>query len=208
MSPTGYTAELCEHDISFERFVWTCARAFGALITMRDDPLDAPIPDRLEPSGYHAKAMLDAQATIDRVTAMTDAECDEQAQADYQAAATKHLEYNMKIEAISGRLREMRAKVRVWQPPTQDHVGLKELMIEQLDNTIRYDGTPGTYYGDQVVLRTGKEWREAQIKEATKSLVYNGRENQAELERTRERNQWIADLRSSLQAETDAGRGT
>ena len=35
--PTGYTHELHEgEEISFEKFVMSCARAFGALVLMRD----------------------------------------------------------------------------------------------------------------------------------------------------------------------------
>ena len=37
--PTGYTLDLYNgKDITFEEFVLKCARAFGALIDMRDEP--------------------------------------------------------------------------------------------------------------------------------------------------------------------------
>lgn len=45
--PTGYTADLMEKGMEFKPFVLQCARAFGALITMRDDSLDAPSPKSL-----------------------------------------------------------------------------------------------------------------------------------------------------------------
>ena len=46
--PTGYTAPI-KDGISFNDFMWGCARAFGALIMMRDDPPGTPIPERFEP---------------------------------------------------------------------------------------------------------------------------------------------------------------
>ena len=61
--PTGYTLELYDgKDITFEEFVLKCARAFGALINMRDEPRDAPIPERFEPSYYHLKELIKAKS--------------------------------------------------------------------------------------------------------------------------------------------------
>jgi len=43
--PTGYTAEIYEgeKEVTFEKFALTCARAFGACITIRDEPMSASI---------------------------------------------------------------------------------------------------------------------------------------------------------------------
>ena len=43
--PIGYTSKLHDGDQPFNEFIMSCARAFGALVTMRDDPNDAPIPE-------------------------------------------------------------------------------------------------------------------------------------------------------------------
>jgi len=49
--PTGYTLDLYDgKNITFKEFVMKCAGAFGALISMKDESLDAPIPEHLEPS--------------------------------------------------------------------------------------------------------------------------------------------------------------
>ena len=59
--PTGYTATLMEKGQTFQEFIMGCARAFGALIEMRDSPNDAPIPDKFEPSDYHAKRLIESR---------------------------------------------------------------------------------------------------------------------------------------------------
>ena len=52
--PTGYTAMLTEEkEITFEDFALKCARAFGALIEMRDESLDAKIPEEFKVTEYH-----------------------------------------------------------------------------------------------------------------------------------------------------------
>lgn len=49
--PTGYTYPVCEGKITeFPDFALSCARAFGALISMREEPMDAPLPDEIAAS--------------------------------------------------------------------------------------------------------------------------------------------------------------
>jgi hypothetical protein len=57
--PTGYTCIIEDKpDVTFAEYVWRCARAFGALLSMREDSLDAPIPDELksEDTDYYKTA--------------------------------------------------------------------------------------------------------------------------------------------------------
>lgn len=52
--PTGYTHGVQDGTVTeFRDFALICARAFGATILMRDDPMDAPIPDEFQSSTYH-----------------------------------------------------------------------------------------------------------------------------------------------------------
>ena len=68
--PTGYTAAI-KDGISFNEYALSCARAFGALIMMRDEPADAPIPDEFKPSDYHFKKIEEAKAELARLRAMS-----------------------------------------------------------------------------------------------------------------------------------------
>ena len=49
--PTGYTAVI-EDGCTFKEYVMTCARAFGATISMREEPLSKEIPEKFEVSDY------------------------------------------------------------------------------------------------------------------------------------------------------------
>lgn len=70
--PTGYTDALYEgEDVSFEQFVWRCARGMGALVTMRDDPPDTPIPMRFVPqTAYYDRELEAARAEVARIESM------------------------------------------------------------------------------------------------------------------------------------------
>lgn len=140
--PTGYTADLYEgKDVTFEEFALGCARAFGALITMRDDDSQTPIPEQFEPSEFYANELREAQAEL--------AEAEQRTDADWEALVLKSHEEN--LTRISGwktrdaarkeRYEGMLSQVEAWEPPTDEHQGLKEFMAEQLRSSIDFDTT-------------------------------------------------------------------
>ena len=67
----SYTYELVDKKLTFPQFAMRCARAFGALIEMRDDSMDAPIPDEFSPSDYHVKAKAKAEETLKRLRSIS-----------------------------------------------------------------------------------------------------------------------------------------
>jgi len=195
--PTGYTAELCDKDVPFEKFVLTCARAFGALVEMREDPLDKPIPEKIEPSDYHAKALNDARKTLTRLEKMEPEEAMQEADAEFREREAYFEEHKRKTTATRNRLVAMRSKVADWQPPTNNHEGLKNFMIEQLDRTIKYDGE--VHESLKPTHKTGAEWLAENIESAKHDIAYHTEQYGKDVERTRGRNDWVRELRASLE---------
>ena len=99
--PSGYTAAI-KDGITFSDFAMNCARAFGALISMRDEPLDAPIPERVEPTDYHAEKIKKAEERLSALIAMTAKELDAEA-AEYWERETA---YNKKAHEEAEELRK------------------------------------------------------------------------------------------------------
>jgi hypothetical protein len=63
--PTGYTADI-KNGISFKTFAMNCARAFGACVTLRDEPGGGDkIPEAFEASTYHAQQVEKATPSGD-----------------------------------------------------------------------------------------------------------------------------------------------
>jgi hypothetical protein len=196
--PTGYTAAVCDGKVTdFNTFAMRCARNFGALVLMREEAFDAPIPE-FQPSAYNIEGLKKAQAELAAVMAMSPAECDQAAEEDYRKALSDRQRYEGECKVIRDRLQAMRAKVADWEPPTSEHVGLKEFMIQQLDETVSFDGTP--YHSDSPKRMSAKEWMAKQVNELTRTLAYHTEENRKEIERTNGRNTWVAQLRASLKS--------
>lgn len=197
--PTGYTADVITGKVAtFPAFAMQCARAFGALILMRDDPLDAPIPDAFAPSGYYAKRLEENDAEAVRLASLTAEEAEQEAEADYQRAVQHREEAIREAAEARQRCEAMLAQVREWTPPTPDHEGLKRFMVEQLEETIRFDGTftDGDWWRAERL--TGEEWLGRQVENLARDRERHEREWAAEQERTDGRNAWVKNLRESL----------
>lgn len=194
--PTGYTSKLCDGPQTFEDFAMECARAFGALVTMRDDDTNAPIPEEFTPSVYHENAVAFAKLELARFKAMDDRTAERDAIKEYDVAVTKYHEQREENRAIRDRLGAMRRDVREWVPPTPDHAGMKKFMLEQLDTTAEFDGRDWSDSKPRLV--SGADYRLAGIEKALKDIAYHTVERQKEVERCRERSAWVRALRESL----------
>lgn len=193
--PTGYTAPLYEgEDLSLAEFVLGCARAFGALVTMRDDAPDTPIPDEFAPSGYHLRRLAEERAALAAAEAWTDDDAHREAGRDYADALRSYREGERKRLAIKARYEAMLDQVLGWEPPTAEHVELKSFMVAQLQESIRFDCSPLP----EPIREDAATYKARRVKRHRESVEYHEREHEQEVERARNRTEWVRALRESL----------
>lgn len=192
--PTGYT-DCISKGVDFQTFALGCARAFGALITMRDDPQDAPIPDRFEPTDYHAKALAEARKRQTELEGMSPSLCEMAANGAYRSALETRQKYMAEKAELRRKYEAMLAFAQAWTPPTAEHQGLKDFMVEQLTTSIDFDCK---VYGGPPVLQTGEEWRAAEFGKAKWDVEYHSKHHLEEIERANGRTEWVRKLRESL----------
>jgi uncharacterized coiled-coil protein SlyX len=193
--PTGYTHKVCDGEITeFSDFAMSCARAFGALITMRDDPMDKNVPDEIAPeTSYYDMQVAENLKRMGEVQAMTNAEADVAAAAEHAAALASRSKYLADKDEEAARLNAMLMKVRKWHPPTPDHVEMKSFMIDQLTISM-----PGSYAPSMPVELDGQTWRKKTIDDLSETIVRHRQEIAKEVERAAGRTKWLKALRSSL----------
>lgn len=192
--PTAYTADIAK-DLTFEQFVWRCARGMGALIMMRDKPLDAPIPEKFEPSDYSLKRLQEAQERLDWLNGLSPAAVAMEAKKANAAALAAHQRYTADKATLQKKYEAMHAKVQAWTPPTRDHQGFKEFMLSQIRDSLKfdcYDTRPGPS------PLQPDEWRQREAERALNDVAYHTKAHGEEIDRTTQRNQWVASLRWSL----------
>jgi hypothetical protein len=192
--PTGYT-DAVRKGCSFEQFVWSCARAFGALVLMRDDPADASIPQEFKPSPFYADRLTEAESALATCIKWTPEEADSAAQASHDAKMRQLREMQKENADTEARYRDMLAMVRGWVAPSSEHTKLREFMIEQLESSIEFDCR---YQMPLPTRIAGAEYREQRIAELQRDVTHYQEEYGKELERTRQRNEWLRALRESV----------
>jgi hypothetical protein len=194
---TGYTATIAE-GISFNDFALQCARSFGALILMRDDPMDKPIPKEFKPSDYHSKKIVEIMKELKLLESLPESEANKRAEQDYQTALDVKKEGLKKANKLREKYLAMLVKVQGWTPPTSDHTELKKFMVEQIEQSIKFDCLTDYYTQQDIKLQSGKDWLAGQMQKLADSLTYHIKEDKEEKERTAGRNRWVQELRKSL----------
>jgi hypothetical protein len=192
--PTGYTAPVESGEITtLPQYALLCARAFGATIMMRDDPLDAPIPERFEPETSHYDEKIEqARERLRVAQAMTQADAATAANEAFRSAMESHESYEARRKTENDRFRAMADKVEAWDVP-EDLAELRKFMLQQLDASIfEYKHEPPT-------CLTWSEFKESEVKAAEADVVRYTKHRDDEIERANGRNHWIAELRRSLE---------
>jgi hypothetical protein len=199
--PTGYTADVQSGKITeLPDFAMQCARAFGALISLRDEPSNAPIPDEFKPSSYNATKLEEAHAELVNLQAMTNEERRHAASETHKKAIASWDKYEAEKVAQRERYAAMLEKVDAWEPPGPDHFEMKKFMRDQLSESTRFDC--GESYSSRPEPQTADVWFSDAVAKATKDIAYHTKEHAMEVERANTRTKWVSDLRKSLETAT------
>jgi len=192
--PTGYTADIAK-DITFNEFALTCARNFGALIMMRDEPLDAQIPDEFPPSDYHLKAAQEEKDKLCLLDAFTLEDATRQLRLEHEKSVQSNKKYNDDKIKLKAKYVAMLLKAKAWQPPTADHQGLKEFMIKQIEESIKWDCEP---YNHTKPLKDPQTWLNEEKAYCIEQIAYHEQKYAEEVERSKGRSEWVKQLKKSL----------
>jgi hypothetical protein len=197
--PTGYTDDLCTKEVSFQDFALTCARAFGACVMLRDEPLSPKIP-KFKPSSYHKKELARLNKKLERLQYAQETVL----KREFAKVKAKNISYfKSKIEDVAqtkARLEKMLEKVAAYNPPSAEYIEYKNFMREQLISAIDFDGND-EYYLKELAKWEDMEfsdWMQDELSETSDSIIYHIKENKAEVERTNSRNLWVSQLKKSL----------
>lgn len=192
--PTGYVYEMLDKEQNFQEFVWTCARAFGALVMMRDDPLSAPIPQELQPDEYHQVQYGNAIKELADALSMSPAErkafCDERRKESKES----NLEYLEEKRKTNQKIRAMRKQVESWKIEPE-YANFKAFMIEQLNSSLENE----TYYQEEnkkVDQTSDEDYWNQYVERLNWSINYHKEKYEEERQRTAQRNAWLKGLQT------------
>lgn len=196
--PTGYTSLILEKpETTFEQFAMRCAKAFGACIEMRDDPIDAEIPE-FKPSQCVMDSLDSAKKKLEQAMGYQDYQWRDMHEEEIQDGLRRREESRQKDQNERKLFESMMEQVRAWKPPTDEHVGLKEFMLKQLAESLPEMRTDEWYERYSPIETDLAKFKKFRIEILRDSVNYYEKVLQGERERAESRNLWVKQLRESL----------
>lgn len=197
--PTGYTCYIEDGEITTAKeFLTICARAFGACIEMKDDSLNKPIPEEFMPSTYHQKALEQAKVELAQYQSYSLLDVQKELDESYEKRIKDYTEIIAKEKEKENRYIKVLDELKLWQPPTEEHINLKNFAIDQINISIPQCDISYWQNKMDVPKQSAQEWLDDRIDDCNKDIEYHTREWNEEQIRVAGRNQWIKDLRASL----------
>lgn len=198
--PSGYTEGVASGKITeFKEYALLCARAFGACISLRDEPLSSEIPE-FKVDDYYLNQAKETEEKIASLLSMTQQDKEENFN-KYVSDIVKSAEENLsEKKIIKQRYEKMLEQARNFDPPSSNHYNYKSFMIEQLQNSIQWDCSDD-YYLDQinrVKSLSLEEWFKSQLIIAQSDLDYYKEQLEEEQDRVNKNNLWVKQLKESL----------
>lgn len=193
--PTGYTAAIAD-GITFQQYALACARAFGALITMRDQPSDAPIPDRFEPDVYYQKSLEAVQKELDTALAFSAEQVVLEAEKSYLEQHSSWTQRRVDRADRRAKYESMLVSVRAYVAPTPDHVEYKAFMERQIVDSIEWDCDDKCDEEPQRVAAA--EWIAGRLADLRRAVANCEQRARDEVAHAHQRTEWVRALRKSL----------
>lgn len=197
--PTGYTAKICEGDQTFKEFALTCARAFGACFHQRDEGLDQP-PKLQEPDDYYMEELDKAIKELERFKNLSNEELSVMASDKFNEEVRQIKQDISNKKEAKDRIKKMLTEAKEYNTPTTDHDEFKKFMIDQLEQTLKWEGDLSYYENSlkRFKLLSGEEYRNSVIEGLQNHVEYCKKFYAKEINRVDEHNKWLKELINSL----------
>lgn len=195
--PTGYTNKIyVGEEVSMKEFMMECAKAFGANIALRDQDPQKGIPVyHPQTKLYEDRIALSKQGIEELESNVNRKQIEQMLNERYDRALQDAVEEKARKTELEKRYNTMIAQVKSWEPPTEEHVNLKQFAIEQLEASRNSDCI---IWRDNIEKVSVDEYIESMHNHYTKDIEYYTRKIEEEIQRTEERNKWNQDLFDSL----------
>lgn len=202
--PTGYTSYIEDGDITTgKEFLKLCTRAFGIAIELKDEPLSVPTPTHFEPDLYYKSRYERALQNLDKAKKITFEEAKNKMKLSYEKRISDYKSFAENAISLSRKYEKVRKEVEDWIPPTDNHKNLKKFALDQIDMSITNQGYIDEYLeiskeefdsSDEAVYK----YIEENINFCSKEVDMAYKAWQEELQRTKEKNEWITKFYESL----------
>jgi hypothetical protein len=135
--PSGLTDKIGK-GATFAEFALGCARQMGALIHMRDDASDAKIT-LPESSEYYQEELENVRLKLQELQKINMEGFKKQLVEERKSARESVEQAINDKNKLRGQYMQMLMEVKAWRPPTTEHNEFKNMMIQQITDSISFD---------------------------------------------------------------------
>lgn len=191
--PTANTKAIID-GADFKEYALICARSFGALIHMRDEPFNAPITLPAV-SDYHSNAISEATELLKFLDSASQKTLEAKAKEEHESDLKYYNESIQEAKDTAAKYNAIQEQAENWECPSVDHEDFKKFMISQIVDSRPWDCKS---YAPKPEMLTGEQWKKKMLEKATKDLAYHATELEKEQKRVQQRTDWILQLQESL----------
>lgn len=193
--PSSFTARIESGEVTtVQEFATDCAHGF-----FHDVGLETPLAEVASSFGsgsvdYHAGGLAEAEQRLAEVSVWTEEDATEAARRYNQDNLKGYLSHVRNNRDMMGRYGAMAVQVDAWEPPTEDHQGLKDVMVSQIQESTRGYTRPV----ERPEKIDGSTLRAQEIEDAQQDVArHTERLDEANAERSKVV-QWVVDLETSF----------
>ena len=199
---TGYTAGILDGTTKdFNDFAKLCSRAF--MVHLRDEPMNSEYKKR-EVSNYRLKKIENAKNQLKEVDNLTDEELIVKEKNRLIESKKYHLYRNKEKVLDKIKINSFLEKAKSYVPPTENHQGIANFMIEQLEKTIEFDCDSAYHIAklktidSEIANVKASIIRDEMKAKAIKDIACYIKEYEDDVKRCEDHNQWYEDFIKNL----------
>lgn len=194
--PTAYTEPIhAGESITVKEYIARCARAFGPLSYLRDEPLSNELPDTIPESTYYQEQYEKAKNRLAKLSALTPEEIHIEAEKEYDESIQSRIHFNEQIKEENQRYEDMGKLVSKWKPKDPVYNELRHFALDQL----RISYTPPYANAVKIEREDDEAWYRTALRRAVQDMEYYANEAEEERKRYRTRMAWLANLKKELE---------
>jgi hypothetical protein len=198
---TGYTYMIIKDkkEPTFQEFAFKCMQAFSWVFRDNNLTIEEVIAkegnlEKMTDDNYYSNELKATQKELKKLLKMTDKQFANLVDKEYKQ---KIKVYNEKMAEQTENIRRLNVKIKeveAWNPPTENHVAIKEFMLEQLKMTIDSE----TYDINKPIAISVDEYKKTEIDKCTAEIKYYQEKIEAEHDRINHNNLWTRTFLQSI----------
>lgn len=201
---SGYSQEVLNGNVTtLKQFASVCAMGLGATAHQKDEALNTPIRKAVV-GKHHNKAIRELKSNLKDFKEVTD----KQLHKDEKKALSETKEHYLKkivlVKAAKKKCSALLLDAQLWEPPTDNHVVVKEMMIEHLKETIEFDCDLKPIKEliadiDKRIKSIDPEAiRTKQIEAIEKAIDFHEQSHKVDKDHVKQSNEWVGELMNSF----------